>query len=540
MEGLDELKVFVSHSIRGIWKYRWIGVTVAWAVLCGGILYVDQIEDRYVAKTKVYIDYKSLLTPLLKGLAAESDVNAAVQLMARDLKSRTNVESLIRKVDLDLNIEDSQQMDAMILDVRQRISLNGSKGGDTYTISFEDTDPDRAKVIVQTLLDVFVENSLGESGSDTDSAIDFLNLQIIKYDGLLREAEERREAFKRKNVGLMPKDGANYFDQLQESTVNLEQAELLLAESKNRLAQIKLQIAEFKSGDKDVVVAFVKSSLDGRIENQEAKVDELLLLYTDEHPDVINAQLVLKSLNERRLKELELLEPNDLSSPASKNPVLQELQILLVQTEVDISSYSTRVAAMQRDRAKLQRLVDIVPKIETELKRLNRDYEVHRKNYNELVARREQAKIYEDVESGGEQVRFRVIQPPIVPMQAEYPDRPLFDLGVLAAAIGIGYGVSLFISFLQPVFFNAKEMRSLLSTPILGSIRKFHTPQLLRRRRKNLAWFCLANLCLLSLAGFLINLHYQDVSILILMQEANILGRIQDANFVQRIQELVI
>jgi polysaccharide chain length determinant protein (PEP-CTERM system associated) len=539
MEGLDELKVFVSHSIRGIWKYRWIGVLAAWAVLCGGILYVDQIEDRYVAKTKVFIDYKSLLTPLLKGLAAESDVNAAIQLMARDLLSRTNIETLIRKADLDLDIEDSQQMDAMIVDVRQRITVKGSKGGDTYRIYVEDTDPERAQTIVQTLLDVFVENSLGETGSETDEAIEFLNSQIVKYDGLLREAEERREEFKRKNIGLMPKDGANYYDQLQESTVKLEQAELLLTESENRREKIRLQIAELKSGDQDVV-ASVKSSLDGRIENQEEKVDELLLLYTDEHPDVINARVVLKSLNERRLNELELLEQSDLSNSGSTNPVLQELQILLVQTEVDISSYSTRVAAMQRDRAKLQRLVDIVPKIETELKRLNRDYEVHRKNYNELVARREQAKIYEDVESGGDQVRFRVIEPANVPNEPEYPNRPLLDLGVLGAAIAIGYGVSLLISFFQPVFYNVKEIRSVLHTPILGSIRKFDTPQVLRKRRMNLTWFSLANLSLLSLAGFLIHLHHQDESILVLIQEANILGRVQDAEIVQRIQELVI
>jgi len=302
---------------------------VAWAILCGGVLYVDQLEDRYVAKTKVFIDYKSLLTPLLKGLAAESDVNAAVQLMARDLLSRTNIESVIRKVDLDLDIEDPLQMDEMIVNVRKRITLKDSKGGDTYRIYVEDTDPDRAKTIVQTLLDVFVENSLGETGSDTDDAIEFLNSQILKYDGLLREAEERREAFKRKNIGLMPKDGANYFDQLQESTVQLEKAELLLAESKNRREKIRLQIAELKSGDQGVV-ASVESSLDGRIENQEEKVDELLLLYTDEHPDVINARVVLNSLKERRLNELALLEQNDLSHSASTNPVLQELQILLV------------------------------------------------------------------------------------------------------------------------------------------------------------------------------------------------------------------
>lgn len=512
MEALDEIKDLLFHYARGIWKFRWIGLTITWIALIGGILYVDQIESRFTAYTKVYIDSSSILKPLLQGLAVEPDVDAAVRLMARQLLSRPNIERLIRLLDMDLDVNDPLQMEEVINDLRGRIEILLPRKGSTYTIAFADTDRDKAKRLVQTLLDIFVEDTLGKTVIESDTAIVFLDEQIEKYDGLLQEAEERREAFKRKNIGLMPKDGKNYYDKLQEGKLELEQAKLLLAESQNRRKQVNLKITELIAGNESQEVR-VKTNLDKRIEKQEERVDELLLLYTDEHPDVINARLIFESLKARRLNRQQEEQDNGVST-ISNNPVYQELQIILAETEGDISSFSTRVVAMEKKQAELQRLVDIVPKIETELKRLNRDYEVHRKNYNELVARREKAKISEDVESGGDQVKFRIIEPPYVPSTSSYPNRPLLDLGALAAALGVGYGICLLIALFRPVFYSQKDIRNTFSTPILGSIRKYDTPDVLSKRRRNLALFSLCNTLLLCMAGYLVHLHSKDIVIL--------------------------
>jgi polysaccharide chain length determinant protein (PEP-CTERM system associated) len=531
MEGLDEIKELVFKYLRGIWKFRWIGVGIAWIVLVAGILVVDQIKNRYTAVTKLYIDSSSILTPLLKGLAVESDLDAAVQLMVRQLLNRPNLERIVRLADLDLEVVDANQMEAIINEIRNRINIAlPGKKNNIYTISYSDTDRDRAKRIVQIILDLFVEDTLGKTGSESDTAIEFLDAQIKKYETLLLEAEERREEFKRKNVGLMPKDGASYYGQLQQENLLLEQARLSLAESENRRDQIKLQIAELKSNVSGEEVS-AKTSLDLRIEDQEGKVDELLLLYTEEHPDVINARHVLESLKERKQAELsETLNTNQGS--IGKNPVYQELQILLAATEADISSYKTRVNSMEKKQRDLKRLIDIVPKIEADLERLNRDYEVHKNNYNQLVERREKAKISEDVEAGGEQVKFRIIEPPFAPQRPDFPDRPLFDAGVLLLALGIGYGVSLLISFFKPVFYNQYDIRNVMTTPILGSIKKFDTPGVLSKRRRNLALFSLINVSLVCVASYLIFLHSKDVVIIDRIKDlALYLGRVKGQVF---------
>ena len=95
MEGLQEIKELVFHYLRGIWRNRWIAIIVAWPIAIGGVAMVDRLQDRYVAETKVYLDSSSILRPLLKGLAIETDFNSIVDLMVRKLLSRPNLERAI-------------------------------------------------------------------------------------------------------------------------------------------------------------------------------------------------------------------------------------------------------------------------------------------------------------------------------------------------------------------------------------------------------------------------------------------------------------
>jgi polysaccharide chain length determinant protein (PEP-CTERM system associated) len=510
MDELVELKELGLHYARGIWKNRWIAIAIAWVVLLLGVAGVDQIKNRYQAETKVYIDSTSVLGPLLRGLAVQSDFQAVVELMVKQLLSRPNLERAVRILDLDLDVNSPLEMEELISSVRKRVSITAQKRSGIYTINYTDIDRRRARQMVQTLLDIFVEDTLGSTINQSDTAIEFLDQQIEKYETLLLEAEKRREDFKRKNIGMMPQDGSDYFRQLQDSLSTLEQAQLVLSELRNRRDRIQQQITELQNSEVRSETV-VKTGLDARIAEQEKGLDEMLLLYTEEHPDVINARQVLSQLRERKAQEAEQTVS---SSSLYDNPVYQELQIAMGKTEADISSVNTRVLSLKRKSEELRERIDIVPQIEADLQRLNRDYEVHRKNYNELVSRREQARISDEAESGGEQVKFRIIEPPYVPFQPEFPNRPLLDFGVLLAAIAIGYGLSLLISLLQPVFYNQKDLMKYIGGSVLGGINKFDTPRVLSKRRRNVILFGVANLLFVSAGGVLIYLHYEGTLIL--------------------------
>lgn len=502
MEDLESFKKLIVQLIRGLWLNRWIALPVAFPIMIAGFLFVDQIQDRYTAETKVYIDTTSVLRPLLRGLAIETDFEANVRLMVRQLLSRPNLERAARLMDMDIEVTSDQGMEDLLKKIRKRVNISGQRGG-TYVITYADPNREHAKKMVQTLLDIFVEDTLGKSSSESDSAIAFLDTQIEKYESLLRDAEERRENFRRENVGLMPQDGVNYYGQLQELNAQVERTELGLAEAVNRRDELKSQLNELQVAPSSQNVT---TNFDLRIEQQEAELDDLLLIYTDQHPDVVNARSVLKSLQLRREKEIEEIRLSGTSSVGT-SPVHQELQILLSRAEAEISSLEARLSTLSKRGDELAELVDIVPKIEAEMQRLNRDYEIHRERYGQLVQRRETAKISEDVETGTEQVKFKIIEPPFVPFDPNYPNRILFDLAVLVFALGAGYGLGLLISLLKPVFHNIDDLRDYTGMAVIGGVSKFDTVDVLDKRRRDFLVFVGANLVLLFIALVWIAAH---------------------------------
>ncbi len=520
MDNFDEIKELILQYVRGVWRNRWVAIMIAWPVLIAGIAVVDQIKDKYDAETKVYIDSSSVLKPLLKGLAVEADFNSNVRLMVRKLLSRPNLERAIRLMDMDINTRSDRDMDLLIEEVKDKVDIETKGRSNFYTISYRDKDPRQAKRMVQTLLDIFVEDTLGSTAKQSDTAILFLDNQIAKYEKLLQEAEHRVEVFKRNNVGIMPKDGANYYNQLQTITAQYEQAKLLLSESTNRRNELKIQLSSLVI-DKKVEV--IGSKYDVRISDLETQLENLLLNFTDVHPDVVNTKRILDSLILKRTQE-KSEQSNSAQASKMENPVYQELQILLSETEAVISALTARKKSFQAKMGELKQRVDIIPKIESELKRLNRDYEVHKKNYTELVSRRERAKISEDVESGSEQVKFRIIEPPRVPSIAAFPNRPLFDIGVLFLALGVGYGIGLLLSLMKPVFYNAKDLREFTGLAVLGAVTKFDTDAVLSKRKRNVYLFIFANILLVMVAVVAIYIHSKQIPILSTLQQY-IIGR---------------
>ncbi|MDB4582922.1 hypothetical protein N9164_07205 [Draconibacterium sp.] len=510
MDELQEIKDVALHFARGIWNNRWIGIAIAWVILIGGIIAVDRIQNQYAAETKVFIDTDSVLRPLLQGLAIDPDFQATVQLVSEQLLTRPNVERAIRLMDRDFEISNALQLEMLINRLQEEINISAGRANNIYTISYTDANPVKARRMVQTLLDIFVEDALGKTDIESDSAIDFLNSQIGKYERLLQEAEKRREDFKRENIGLMPQDGNNYYADLQATDNTIETNELLLAELENQRAQIKIQIRNFELENSGATV-LLGSDFDARIEEQERKLDELLLIYTEEHPDVINTQQILDTLRQRKGNQITQSKSDE---SFLESPVYQEMLIALSRTEVEISAVATRLYSANKKRVGLKKLIDIVPKIEADLLRLNRDYEIHKNNYSQFVSRREKALISEDVEAGSDQVKFKIIEPPFVSSNPAYPNRPLFDFGVIVLALGIGYGIALLIAMFKPVFYNQRDLMKYIGGSVLGAVSKYDSPNIVSKRRMNIVTFGVSNVFFLVFAGSLVYLHSQGISIL--------------------------
>lgn len=190
--------------LRGIWRRRVLVLVVTWLVAVIGWVWVYFLENQYQAQARVYVDTQSLLRPLLSGLAVQPNVNQQVSMMTRTLMSRPNLEKVARMTDLDLRGKTPKEQEALFRDMESRISLEGTDRENLYTIGYRHANPDLAKRVVQSLLTIFTESSLGGTRKDLSTSQKFIDDQLKSYEAKLLEKEKAIEEFKRRNVGTMP------------------------------------------------------------------------------------------------------------------------------------------------------------------------------------------------------------------------------------------------------------------------------------------------------------------------------------------------
>jgi polysaccharide chain length determinant protein (PEP-CTERM system associated) len=255
-------------------------------------------------------------------------------------------------------------------------------------------------------------------------------------------------------------------------------------------------------------VAPTTPEIDARLEAQRRNLDALLQRFTDLHPEVIATRRLIKDLEDQRAAEIQALKrtasARQAAAPASAvgaSPAVQELTRMVAMSEVQVAALKARVAEYQNRYAQARAQLKSAPQLEAEAAQLNRDYAIHKKNYEDLVARRETAAISGEVEVSAGMADFRVIDPPRVARQPVWPNRMMLLALVLLASLGVGGFVTFAAWQLRPVFFDMSELRSKLGLPVLGAISTVMDDGALRQQRFDRIGFVAASAGLVVVFG---------------------------------------
>lgn len=494
---MHELLNRVIDELRGSWRFRLYALIAAWAVCLIGWAVVFVMPDMFEAKARMFVDTRTALGPVLKDLTIQQDVNAQLNFVRQSLLSRPQLERVARETDLDLRAKTPEARVALIDGLAKRVRLSASDAGGSglvFTLEYQDPQRDMSLRVVDRLVSAFVEGTLGGKRVGSEVAQKFLRDQIAEYEQRLRAAEERLADFKRRNVGLMPGAQGDYFSRLQNEMAAVEkaQAELSFAiTGREELArqlrgEASLAVARAPGAGKDGDSGGDTAS---RIRDTQKRLDELLLQYTEKHPDVVALRETLAQLEVRRDAEIAALRNSGaIPAGAAASPVVQSIQLQANKADVEIAALRARIADGQRKVAELRKLVDTAPEVEAEFARLNRDYDVTRERYVALVDRADRTKLGDQAEET-DTVRFEVIDPPAAKLEPVAPNRPLLLAAVLLVGLGAGGGLAFVLHQLKPVFSSSRALNEVTGLPVLGVVsRTWLDKYRLQQRREYLKY----------------------------------------------------
>jgi protein tyrosine kinase modulator len=472
---------FILEQIRGVWRFRWTAMLVAWVVCLIGWLVVLSMPDTYSAWARVYVDTRTRLSQVTQGIAVESNMASEAEVVREALLGGPQLQKVAHLSVPGYDNASQAQQAAIIDGLRKRLQVEATgernRPADLYMITYTDQDRQTARHVVDQLLKLFLSSALGGSQEGSEQAQQFLQQQITEYDKKLATAEARLADFKRTNAGLVPGATGDYFTRLHTESDDLDKDRLALTLAEQKRDELQRQL----SSETPLMGAATRGAAGGgsgadtgsAIRDTQARLDELLLRFTDKHPDVIAARRTLEDLKKRQQLEMDAVHRGDQAAIAASglaaNPVYQGIKLQLSQADVEVAAAHRQVADREGRIAELRKMINTAPEVEADYARLNRDYDVTRGQYQALVERLNRAKLSDKAEATGV-VRFEVVDPPTGSDQPVSPDRVRLILVVLLGGLAAGAGAAYVMHQLRPVFASPRHLSEVTQLPVLGVV----------------------------------------------------------------------
>jgi len=468
---------FTLELIRGVWRFRWTAMLVAWIVCLVGWLVVLAMPDTYSAWARVYVDTRTRLSQVTQGIGVESNFASEAEAVREALLGGPQLQKVARLSMPGYASASLGQQAAIISGLRTRLQVEATGERNRpalYMITYTDQDRQTARQVVDQLLRLFLANSLSGSQEGSEQAQQFLAQQVAEYDKKLAAAESRLADFKRHNAGLVPgATGGDYFTRLHGDTDDLDKDRLALTVAEQKRDELQRQLSSEQPGMLSGAAGGGGADTSSAIRETQARLDELLLRFTDRHPDVIAARRTLEDLKKRQQTEIAAVRRGDQAAIAASglaaNPVYQGIKLQLSRADVEVAAARRQVADREGKIAELRKMINTAPEVEAEFARLNRDYDVTRGQYQALVERLNRAKLSDKAEATGV-VRFQVVDPPTGSDQPVSPDRIRLILVVLLGGLAAGVGVAYLMHQIRPVFASARQLAELTQLPVLGVV----------------------------------------------------------------------
>ncbi|TCH96288.1 hypothetical protein EJV46_20105 [Roseococcus sp. SYP-B2431] len=453
------------RSIAAGARHRWRALGLAWVVCLTGWVVVAHIPNQYAATTRVYADADAILGPLLRGIAIDSTPASQVEILQRTLLSRPNLEKIINRSALEQRVQDDLSREKLMTSLARDIRIT-TQTRNLFTIDFRDADPRVAQDVVQTALNLFMEAATLTDRQQMDNARAFVSQQISSYEVQLRQAERRRAEFQTRYIDILPSDALGGVTRLEAARARLQQVRGELQDQRRRLELTRQQLESLPTATAATGGGGGGSS---RLAEAERALSELRLRFTDAHPDVVAARGIVSALRSSGGGGPARPGPATPREPSRANPAYEQMRLRLVDVETQIASLERQEREGREEVTRLDNVMRSEPEVQAQFLNLDRDYTVLRRNYEELLARRESLQLGGAARNSSDRVRLEVVDPPSVAPVPVFPNRPLLAAGVLAVGLGAGAALAFVLVQFDRTFYTVHDLRR-LGPAVLGAL----------------------------------------------------------------------
>lgn len=495
MDAIQYVKDVYISLMRELIRYR-AAAAALFTVLFLAVLYVALNWPKYyVSKAAIVKDVTNVIEPLLRGTAEVAEVNKNETI--RDLiLSRRLMDRVMERRNPEIANLSPDEMEVEFLRLRRNLQVGfDSSNRNITTLSFMSTDADDAYETLKAVVDVFVEDRMAQKQRVTYEAHNFISEQVVKYKKRLERAEEKLKDFRSRNVDASEQVVKNRIAELAGEIQNLR---IAIQESEEKIQTTRAQLEE---ESKNVNQRARLRTLSVRKTALVEQLDQLRLTYQDSYPDIVALKNQIFEI-EQQIDEYR--SEYSISGQVSELPLLEELRKQLSTAEVDLKTQKRRMISLEELLENEYKVAERVASNQAELMDLTRDYDVTKKVYEEMLARRENANITLALNDEGQGESYKVLEPPTYPLKPAGIPAILVFLAAPVVALAAPVGLAVAFVILDPRLRSVALLSQKLpeGVPLLGVVPHRGTPLAARLLRKDIILLTLLAIILMVIYGY--------------------------------------
>lgn len=478
----------LSELARAVWKRPvWFLVPVALGVAAAfGALEV--LPRIYRASTQIMVEAPKVPEDYVKATVTTS-MDERMKTIEQQIKNRTNLERIIVEMDLYPELRQTSSMEDLVDQARSDLQVVPQ--GKVFRIYFKGTEPVKVAQTANRVAELFIEKNLDLRTGQAQGTSEFLDRELDQTRVKLEEQESQMSLLKQRYMGALPEQRDTILRQVEQLQAKLEINIDAVDKTEQRKLWLQSQIAQQRTAT--TAPTFVLPSTPRgptRLEQLEAQLAELRGQYTERHPDIIRLKEQIAAVRAEG-QEIEETDAPELppARPAAPAPVDPLLRSELAALDLEIRSLHAERQRIQNDIAVSQARLESIPVVEQKLLSLQRDYENTQTNYDSLVAKRNDARLAENLEQQRQSEQFSILERAMPPTEPYWPKRSLLLAIGLVGGCVLGLATSLLREHTDHTYADAEALqqafpgvRVLATIPVLRTAEA--TPALAGRRSR--------------------------------------------------------
>ncbi len=435
----------------------------------------------------------------------EVRIHDQVDIAREIIYSNKILDEIIEKSELDADA-DGNKLDRRQLElVKGHLKLGiriFNRGAKLIAIAYRNKDPQLAYLIVSNASELFIRETRAAKNKASQHAYDFIDRQVLDYKNKLDDVNRRIIVFRKKNVELDSDTRSSVNTRVNNLKASIRATKLSLNEARVQKHSLEEQlVTERQRIEQQLLAESHQASTVERVSANterllalQTSLDELRLSYTENYPDIVQIKEQIKNLkiqmqreNDEPISEI-AVETNQADVPFVESQLYTQLAGEISDTETNIQTLIARIADSEgRLTIELER-TNKVNALESQLVEMTRDLDVTQNIYDDLLTRRENARVSLNLQLESDGTRFKLQEPasvPLVPVGIRFLHFVLgsFPVGVLVP-LGILYGL-LFID--KRVRHEDSIDDEMLALPVIGVVGHYpNSTDLKHERNKNI------------------------------------------------------